>query len=479
MGERIPHVVILGGGFAGLAAARRLRKAPVKVTLVDRSNHHLFQPLLYQVATAALTSSDIATPLRHVLRKQRNTTVLMSYVVRIDVASRRVILDHGEPLEYDYLLVATGMTNNYFGHPEWEQNAPGLKSLHEALDIRARVLRAYEAAERELDPKRRKELLTFVVVGGGPTGVEMAGALAEIATRTLARDFRNFDPARETRVILLEGGPRILPAFSEESSRAARQDLEELGVEVRTGPSAMVRHIDARGVVVGDGERIDASTIVWGAGLKASPLVEQLGAELDRAGRVKVRPDLTVPGHPEIYVLGDLIHLEQDGKLLPGVAQTAIQSGKFAAEQILCEVYDYPKRERFIYNDKGSMATIGRARAVAEIGRSKFDGIIAFLLWLVVHITFLIDFRNRIAVMLEWAYAYFTWRRSARVILEAPSRHRPAIERRAMIEAALAVPEVATAPPEPAPTETERPRPDEEKREERVGEGAAVGTATM
>lgn len=434
MGERRPHVVILGGGFGGLAAARRLKRAPVRVTLVDKRNHHLFQPLLYQVATAALTAPDIAAPLRKVLRKQKNTTVLMGRVLDIDVEHRRVTLDHGQ-LEYDYLIVATGMTHNYFGHPEWEQHAPGLKSLPEALDIRARMLRAYEAAEREPDPAKRKELLTFVVIGGGPTGVEMAGALAEIASRTLASDFRNFEPAKETRVILLEGAPRLLLAFSEESSASAKLALEQLGVDVRTG--AMVRDVDAHGVVYGDGERIDASTVIWAAGLKASPLTADLGGELDRAGRVKVRPDLTVPGHPEVYVVGDLVHLEQDGKLLPGVAQMALQSGRFAAEQIEREVRGEPKRERFVYRDKGSMATIGRAKAVAEVGRAKFDGLLAFLLWLVVHIFFLIDFRNRVSVLLEWAYAYFTWRRSARVILDAPTRRRPAAQRRTIIAQAL------------------------------------------
>lgn len=454
MSER-PHVVILGGGFAGLSAARRLRGAPVEVTLVDQQNHHLFQPLLYQVATAALTAPDIAAPLRKLVHRQANTTVLMSSVVDLDVNGRRVILDHGE-LHYDYLLLATGMVNNYFGHDEWEANAPGLKTLHEALDIRARVLRAYEAAEREADLAKRKELLTFVVIGGGPTGVEMAGALAEIASRTLARDFRRFDPARETHVLLLEGGPRLLPSFAEDTSELARKGLVELGVDVRL--KTMVRDVDARGVVVGDGERIDAGTVVWAAGLKASPLTARLGAELDRTGRVKVAPDLTVPGHPEIYVLGDLIHLEQDGHLLPGVAQTALQSGEFAAAQIEDELAGYPKKERFRYRDKGSMATIGRAKAVAEIGGSHFDGFFAWVIWLFVHIMFLVGFRNRVAVIMEWAYAYVTWRRSARVILDAPGRRRPALERRALVQAALtpgreARPEGGEEKPEPAPAE--------------------------
>jgi NADH dehydrogenase len=465
MSERRPHVVIIGGGFAGLSAAHQLRHAPVDVTLVDQKNHHLFQPLLYQVATAALAAPDIAAPLRRLLRHQKNTTVLMASVVDIDVDERRVVLEHGE-LHYDYLLLATGMVNNYFGHDEWEAHAPGLKSLDEAIDVRARVLRAYEAAERTHDPAERKQILTFVVIGGGPTGVEMTGALAEIACRTLARDFSNFDPARETRVILLEGGPRLLPAFSEESSRSALRDLEQLGADVRLG--AMVRSVDAHGVVVGDGERIDAGTIVWAAGLKASPLTARLGAELDRTGRVKVEPDLTVPGHPEIYVLGDLVHLEQDDHLLPGVAQTALQSGRFAAQQIDDELLGYPKRERFRYRDKGSMATIGRAKAVAEIGRSHFDGVFAWLLWLFIHIMFLVGFRNRIAVMMEWAYAYVTWRRSAQVIIEAPTRKRPAMERRAMMRAALQEPAREARP------DGERAAAADEAAKERAGEGASA-----
>jgi NADH dehydrogenase len=433
MSEKTPHIVILGGGFGGLSAAQALKRAPVRVTLVDQSNHHLFQPLLYQVATAALTAPDIAAPLRQLLRHQANATVLMSRALRIDPAIRRVELEHGH-LEYDYLVVATGMTHNYFGHDEWEPHAPGLKTLREALDIRARVLRAYEAAEREQDAERRRALLTFVVIGGGPTGVEMAGALAEIASRTLARDFRGFDPARDTRVVLVEGGSRLLPSFDPESSRAARSALEELGVEVRT--EALVNAVDARGVGVGE-ERIEASTVVWAAGLKASPLTESLGAELDRTGRVKVSPDLSVPGRPEVFVLGDLISLEQEGKLLPSVAQTALQSGRFAAAQIENDVLGYPRSERFVYRDKGSMATIGRAEAVAEVGSSKLDGLLAWMLWLFIHILFLVDFRNRVAVMLEWAYAYVTWRRSARVILDAPSRRRPGPERSVLISAAL------------------------------------------
>ncbi|MCA9610614.1 MAG: NAD(P)/FAD-dependent oxidoreductase, partial [Myxococcales bacterium] len=397
-------------------------------------NHHLFQPLLYQVATSALAAPDIAAPLRKLLRKQKNARVLMADALDIDVEAKTVTLDDGL-LHYDYLVVATGMKNNYFGHDEWEAHAPGLKTLHEALDIRSRVLRAYEAAERETDRARQKELLTFVVIGAGPTGVEMAGALSEIAHRTLARDFDHFDPDKDARVVLVEGGPRVLAAFSEESSRAARASLEELGVEVRT--DTFVKEVDDRGVTVGEGERIEAGTVVWAAGLKASSLTTKLGCELDRMGRVKVTPGLTVPDHPEVFVLGDLVHLEQDGELLPGVAQTALQSGAFAAEQITNDVLGYDRRARFVYNDKGSMATIGRAKAVAQVGSASISGFIAWLMWVFIHIIFLVDFRNRIAVVLEWAYAYWTWQRSARVIVDAPRRRRPRSERARILANAL------------------------------------------
>ncbi|MGE0789474.1 MAG: NAD(P)/FAD-dependent oxidoreductase [Sandaracinaceae bacterium] len=433
--DRRPHVVILGGGFGGLAAARGLRRSPVRVTLIDRSNHHLFQPLLYQVATAALTAPDIAAPLRKLLRHQANARVIMAEVLGIDPARRVVELEHSH-VEYDYLIVATGMVHNYFGHDAWASHAPGLKTLREALDIRARVLRAYEAAERETDRDRQKSLLTFVVIGGGPTGVEMAGALAEIAHRTLARDFDGFDPDRDARVVLLEGGPRLLAAMHEESGRGAKEALEEIGVEVRLNARASA--LDASGVTLADGERIDAETIIWAAGLRASPLTAMLGAELSRDGRVEVTTDLRVPQHPEIYVIGDIAYLEQDGQPLPGVAQTAIQGGAFVAEHITNLELGYPQRERFRYVDKGSMATVGRAHAVAEVFGSRFQGVIAWMLWLFIHVMFLVEFRNRVAVIMEWAYAYFTWQRSARVILEAPPRRRPANERAAILHTALA-----------------------------------------
>lgn len=414
-----PHVVILGGGFGGLAAARALRRAPVRVTLIDRSNHHLFQPLLYQVATAALSATDIASPIRKLVRSQANTTVLMAEVEGIDVVEKKVRLTDGV-IAYDYLIVAIGMTNAYFGHDEWEQHAPGLKTLREALEIRGRVLRAFERAEREPDPEARRALTTFAVIGGGPTGVELAGALAEIAGRTLAKDFRHFDPTT-TRVVLIEAGKRLLPTFSPESSESAHAGLTRLGVEVRLG--TMVTDIQDGIVRMGD-DSVRASTIIWAAGVRASPLSKDLRCELDRAGRVKVRDDLCVPGHPEVFVLGDLIAKEQDGQALPGVAQLAIQSGRYAAEQIRRTLRG-EARLPFVYKDKGSMATIGRAKAIAEIGRLKLSGFIAWVLWLFIHLMFLVEFRSRFAVLFDWAYAYLTWQRSSRVILELPANEPP------------------------------------------------------
>lgn len=414
-----PHVVILGGGFGGLAAARALKRAPVRVTLVDRSNHHLFQPLLYQVATAGLSGPDIASPIRRLLRRQRNATVLMAEVSGLDVERRRVRLEDGGELAYDYLVVATGMTHAYFGHDEWAQHAPGLKTLGEALEIRAKILSAFERAEREPDPEKRRELTTFAVIGAGPTGVELAGALAEIAGRTLARDFRHFDPTT-TRVVLVEAGKRALPTFAPELSESALGELKRLGVEVRLG--APVTSIEEGVVRMGD-EAVRAGTILWAAGVRASPLTADLGAPLDRAGRVKVGDDLSVPGRPEIFVLGDLISKEQDGAMLPGVAQLALQSGRYAADAILRTIRGQ-ERLPFHYRDKGSMATIGRAKAIAEVGRLKIAGFFAWVLWLFIHVMFLVEFRNRVAVLMEWAYAYLTWQRSSRVIVEAPRRSR-------------------------------------------------------
>jgi NADH dehydrogenase len=412
--DETPHVVIIGGGFAGLYAARALGRAPVRVTLVDRRNHHLFQPLLYQVATAALAAPDVAAPIRKVLRRQTNATVLLAEARAIDVERRRVVLADGE-LAYDQLIVATGSTHAYFGHDEWARFAPGLKGLEDALEIRRRLLVAFETAEREADPAARKPWLTFVVIGAGPTGVELAGAMREIAQRTLARDFRNFDP-RETRVVLLDAAPRVLPSFPEELSASARALLERRGVEVRTG--AAVTAIDAQGVTAGDA-RIEARTVVWAAGVQASSLARSLGAPLDKAGRVLVEPDLTVPGHPDVYVVGDLAAVRAGGGWVPGMAPGAIQEGRHAAANVLATIAGRPRRA-FRYHDRGLLATIGRSAAVAEVFGLKLSGFLAWVVWLFVHVLWLIGFRNRVVVMFEWAWAYLTYQRSARVILERP-----------------------------------------------------------
>ena len=411
--SELPHVVLLGGGFAGLYAARALKPARARVTLVDRRNHHLFQPLLYQVATAGLSAIDIAQPIRKILRKQPNVEVLLAEAKDIDVAGRRVILDRGEPLVYDYLLVATGATHSYFGNDQWSRYAPGLKTIEDALEIRRRVLLAFERAETATSDEERQAYLTFVVIGAGPTGAELAGALSEIARHTLVRDFRHFNPS-EARILLLEGADRVLPPYPPELSAKAQQQLEKLGVEVRTG--SKVTQIDGDGVQVGD-ERIAAHTVVWAAGVAASPLGRCLGAELDRAGRVLVRPDLSLPDHPEVFVVGDLISLKIDGKPVPGVAPAAIQEGEHAAHNILRGLDGEPSTP-FEYQDKGSMATLGRRSAVAVLGKLKLSGYLAWLSWLLVHIFFLIGFRNRFVVLFEWTRAYLTYQRSARLILQ-------------------------------------------------------------
>jgi NADH:quinone reductase (non-electrogenic) len=416
-------VVILGGGFGGLAAARGLARAPVDVTLVDRTNHHLFQPLLYQVATAGLSPAEIASPIRRILRRQRNARVLLGEAVAIDTAVRRVRLPDGE-IGWDYLVVAVGAGHSYFGRDEWEAYAPGLKTLDDALEIRRRSLVAFEEAEREGDPEARRQWLTFVVVGGGPTGVEMAGAFAEVARHTLAGDFRRIDPSA-ARVLLVEAGPRILPTYPEDLSEKARRQLEALGVQVWTG--AAVTRLDASGVQVG-GDRIAARTVVWAAGVQASPLARSLGVPLDRAGRVRVLPDLTVPGQPAVFVIGDLAAVEQDGHLVPGVAPAAIQMGERTAANIRRAVRGEPLVP-FRYRDKGSLATIGRKSGVADFGWVRLSGPLAWLAWLTVHIFFLIGFRNRFVVLFTWAWAYLTYDRSARLILgrggPAPSRPSP------------------------------------------------------
>jgi NADH dehydrogenase len=409
---RLPHVVILGGGFGGLAAARRLAGAAVGITLVDRRNHHLFQPLLYQVATASLAAPSIAAPLRQILRRQHNLTVLLDEVIGIDLTARRVQCTHGA-LDYDYLVVATGATHAYFGHDDWERFAPGLKTLDDAFLIRRRVLLAFENAERESDPARRQAWLSFVVVGGGSTGVELAGTLIELARHTLSREFRRSDP-RQATVRLIEAGPRLLPAFDPTLSDKARQQLERLGVEVHTGVA--VTGIDANGVKLGE-RRLSARTVLWAAGVAASPVGGLLGTALDRAGRVQVLADLSLPGHPESFVVGDLAGIAQaDGKPVPGVAPAAKQMGRHVGTTIRARLRGSDERPTFRYRDDGSLATIGRMAAVAQFGRLKLSGFPAWVVWLLAHIYFLIGFRNRLVVMLDWAWAYCTHQRHARIV---------------------------------------------------------------
>ena len=412
------QVAIVGGGFGGLAAAKALgRASDIEITLVDRRNHHLFQPLLYQVAMAGLSPAEISAPIRSLLSSQRNTRVRQERVHAVKPALRTIEVDSGE-IGYDRLIVAAGARHTYFGHDEWEEHAPGLKSLEEATEIRRRVLLAYERAEMETDAAAQKALLTFVVVGGGPTGVELAGALGEMSRFTLAADFRNIDPAL-ARVILIEAGPRILPSFPEAQSRRAMRDLEGLGVQVWT--SSAVTGVDARGVNVGD-ERIRAATTLWAAGVQASPLGRSLGVPLDRQGRVRVEPDLSVPGHPEIFVIGDLARLDDAaGVPLPGMAPVAIQQGRHVARTILRELRG-DAREPFRYRDRGQMATIGRSRALCDLGRVRFAGFAAWVVWLVVHIYFLVSFKNRLFVVLQWAWSYLTFRRGARLIVAADWR---------------------------------------------------------
>ncbi|HEV2721783.1 MAG TPA: NAD(P)/FAD-dependent oxidoreductase [Thermoanaerobaculia bacterium] len=400
------HIVIVGSGFGGLYAARELRHADALVTIIDRRNFHLFQPLLYQVATAALNPSDIAAPIRSILRRQKNVSVILGEAMSIDTRKRIVTLTEGQ-VAYDYLIVATGATHSYFNHPEWEHDAPGLKTIEDALEIRRRVLLAFEEAERETDPERQRAWLTFVIVGAGPTGAELAGALSEIARQTMLRDFRRINPS-SARVILVEGKERVLPAYPADLSAKAEAQLRRLGVEVIT--NAVVTSLDDREVCIGD-TTIPARTVLWAAGVQASPLATSLGATLDRAGRVVVEPDLTIAGHPEVFVIGDLAAVPN----VPGVAPAAIQEGIHAARNIERAIDGQPLRA-FHYHDKGSLATIGRAAAVADLGRIHISGFLAWLAWLGIHIFFLIGFRNRLLVLLEWAWAYVTFQRGARLI---------------------------------------------------------------
>ncbi|MBP8805676.1 MAG: NAD(P)/FAD-dependent oxidoreductase [Kofleriaceae bacterium] len=411
----IPHVVILGGGFGGLTAAQALADAAVQITLVDRRNHHLFQPLLYQVATAALNPSDIAYPIRAVLARQANARVLLAEATAIDPVARTVTLDDGV-LGYDYLIVATGATHSYFGHDAWATHAPGLKSIEDALEIRRRVFVAYEAAEREQDPDAQRAWLRFVVVGAGPTGVELAGALGEIGLHTLAKDFRTIDP-RQVEVLLVEGNPQVLGSFPAELGAAAAKALAKRRVTVRCDTTVVA--VDGEGVEVahrdGRRERIAARTVLWAAGVKASPLAASLGVPLDRAGRVEVDEDLAIPGRREVFVVGDLAARRCDGKPVPGVCQGAIQGGRHVAAMIRADLAGRPRRA-FRYRDKGSLATIGRAEAVAWIGSSTRHGFFAWLLWWVIHIYYLVGFKNRFFVMLSWAWSWLTFQRGARLI---------------------------------------------------------------
>jgi NADH dehydrogenase len=449
------RVVIVGGGFGGLYAARSLRHADVDVTLIDRRNHHVFQPLLYQVATAALNPADIASPIRKILRHQKNVRVMLAEVLGVDAPGKKVLLD-GAAIPYDTLILACGATHSYFGKNQWAPFAPGLKSIEDALQIRRRVLLAYEAAELDTDPELRKAWLTFVVVGGGPTGVELAGALKEIGTHALQKDFRTINPA-EARVLLLEGADRILPTYVPELSAEAKKELEELGVEVRTG--AKVTNIDDEGVRIGDSEHIAAKTVLWAAGVAAAPVARSLGVPLDRAGRVIVEPDLTIKQYPDIFVIGDLAAAKDGDKPVPGLAAAAVQEGKHTAENIKRKVEGQPLRP-FHYDDKGNLATIGRAAAVADFGKIKLRGVIAWFAWLFIHVLLLIGFRNRFMVVIEWAWTYLTYQRGARLItgdtppLLGPhaSSSRPAPHQ----ELASAPQSIGALPPTPAAAAPDR-----------------------
>jgi NADH:ubiquinone reductase (H+-translocating) len=415
-----PHVVIVGGGFGGLYAANGLRNAKVRVTLIDRTNHSVFFPLLYQVATAGLSADEVAAPIRSLLRRQKNATVLMTEVTGVDTAAKRVFTAAG-PVEYDYLVLAMGVRYNYFGHPEWQQHAPSLKSMEDAAEIRRRILGAFERAELTDDPEEARALLTFVMVGGGPTGVEMAGAIAELARTTLKNEYRRIDP-RSARIMLVEAGPRLLATFPEELSRKSQKALERMGVEVRTG--AAVTDVSAAGVALGD-ERIASRNVIWTAGVVATPAGAWLGAETDRLGRVKVAPDLSVPGEPDVFVIGDAAYVEQDGKPLPGVAQAAMQQGSYVARVLRDWVEQAKEPKPFRYWNAPNMATIGRAFAVADFGALRTAGFLTWLMWLVIHVYYLAGLRNRMQVLLQWTWAYFTYERNVRVLSPEPAGDAP------------------------------------------------------
>lgn len=414
-------VVIVGGGFAGLKAARALgNKDEVSVTLIDRRNYHLFQPLLYQVATAGLSPAEISGPIRGLLSKYQNVSVFLDNVKSVDLQNRKLEVSD-RTVDYDYLILACGAKHSYFAHPEWEENAPGLKTLEQATEIRRRLLIAFELAEKEEDPEKQKQHLTFVIVGGGPTGVELAGAIAEISRHTLTEDFRHIDPSR-TRVLLIEAGKRILAAFDESLSRQAARDLEDLGVQIWT--NTRVTDVKPTSVVLGD-EIVKASTILWAAGVQPSSLNKSLGVPLDRGGRVIIEKDLSLKDHREVFVLGDqACYMGDDGKALPGLASVAMQQGEHAAREILQEINGKPRSE-FKYRDKGQMATIGRRKAIAQINRLKFSGFFAWLLWLFIHVYYLIGFKNKVFVIWQWAYAYFTFKRGARLIVDKEWRSQP------------------------------------------------------
>lgn len=417
---RKKRVVIIGGGFGGLEAAKGLAHVDAEVLVVDKHNYHLFQPLLYQVAMAGLSPAEIATPIRNILADQKNAQTYLGEVDRVDLAARTV---HGgdTSVPYDYLVIAAGARNAFFGHDEWEQFAPGLKGLDDAVEIRRRVLMAFEAAEREVDAAKRKQLLTFAVIGGGPTGVEMSGAIAELGRYVLAEDFRNINPA-EAKVVLIEAGPRILTMFTPDLAQRGVEQLNELGVEVQAGTRVVA--IDALGVTVeteaGEKRHIPAHTVVWGAGVRASAMTKSLGVPLDRQGRIIVGQDCALPGHPEVFAIGDVAHFEEDGQVLPGVSPTAMQQGRYVAKLLARELFsgEREKREPFRYFDKGSMATIGRSRALAQAGKLKMSGFIAWLAWLFIHVLYLIGFRNRYVVLFNWTWSYLTYGRGARLITE-------------------------------------------------------------